>query len=271
MNRAISPSGDIDEYSAAEPTQLDLAKYRTGDLSEQITELISVPTAFRKVATSTLLVVVLSSVTCYLIHLYSDMSLLPLLAVCAYALPLGVVFGLLLSLMRIVSTALQNVESILSIVLEITDHVAGDYCRLHAGEVRLPPGGELINRVYDSIVLPVLERSVAKAFGVLSSPLLWCYHCTIGSAIRVVVRRVNRATMTADDLKQVVTDASSSMSAIANYSAAIQSYLSTAAEVVASIGRKIRFYAMLPLYIFFFVSLVVATTPILVTLYIASG
>jgi hypothetical protein len=183
----------------------------------------------------------------------------------------GVIFGLILGVLRIINSAMKNIESILTIVLEITGKAATEYEQIQAGTIRLPSGGELVEQVYDNIVLPVMERAVARTFGVLGTPLLWTYRRTIGSAVRYLVKRVNCAKTATEGEQDLVQDARSGLAAIAKYSETIKTYTSSASEFVGNIGRKIRLYTILPMYILFFASLSLATIPILLIRYFAGG
>lgn len=249
---------------------IDLARYRTGDLAERLTELLSVPEAFRKVAMTMLLLLLLSLGVCYLIHRYADVALLPMLLVSAYSLAMGVVFGFVLGILRVISTALQNVESILRIVLETTGSVSGDYERLQSGAMRLPSGGELVEQVYGDVVMPVIERVVSETFGFLASPLLWTYRRTIGSAVRYLVKRVDRTQELAHE-QHLDPDAEIGSAPVAKYTDSIKSYTSSASDLVGTIGTAIHFYALLPVYAMFLLALAVAVIPIVLGVYFGGG
>lgn len=255
-----------------DPTaKIDLAKYRTDDLAERLVDLISVPKTFRRIVKATSFGALMAVVACYLIVVYSDMTGITSLLICAYALAIGFAFGLILAVLRVLATAAKNVESVLRIVFEITGKVATDYEQVQTGNAQLPSGGELVEQVYDGVVLPVLEKVVASAFGFLSAPLLWTYRRTIGLGVRYVVKRLPRSQRAKEDEQQLAEETSAGMTAVAKYSETIQAYTSTAADLVGNIGSKIRFCAMLPLYVVFCVSLSVAITPIIVVWCLATG
>ena len=129
----------------------------------------------------------------------------------------------------------------------------------------------MVAQVYDGVVLPAMERAVASAFGFLAPPLLWAYRRTIGLAVRYVVRSVARKQTTGEDERQSVEDAKSALAAFSSYSETIRAYTSSAANLVGGIGGKIRFYAMLPLYVVFIVALLLAVAPIIVVLCLTAG
>jgi len=262
------PEGTQEPDPAA---KIDLAKYRTDDLAERLVDLISVPKTFRRIAKATSFGALLAVVACYLIVVYSEMSGITSLLICAYALAIGLVFGLILAVLRVLAAAAKNVESVLLIVFEITGKVATDYEQIQTGNAQLPSGGELVEQVYDGVVMPVLEKVVASVFGFLSAPLLWTYRRTIGIGVRYVVKRFPRSQAAKEDEQQLADETKGGMAAMAKYSDTIRTYTSTAANLVGNIGDKIRFYAMLPLYVLFFVSLSVAITPIIVAWCFATG
>ncbi len=161
--------------------------------------------------------------------------------------------------------------SILSIVLETTGKVATDYEQLHTGKMRMPSGGELVEQVYDGVVFPVMERVVAKAFGFVGGPILWTYRRTVGLAVRTLVKRVNSKVTNVEQEQDIATSAKEGLAAIAKYSDTINTYTSSAAQYVEGVGSTIRFYAMLPLYVLFAISLALATIPILVVRFVVAG
>ncbi len=252
----------LDPPSPVRIEKIDLATYRTSELVERLTELISVPRSVRKILTAAFILTVLSTVACYGIHIYSEITQFTLLCLCAYSLAVGGVFGLVLGLLRIITTASGNVESILMIVMEVTGKAAADYEQIQAGTMRLPTGGELVEQVHGSVVLPVIEQTTAKTLGVLGTPLLWTYRRTVGGAIRRLAGRVNRTQTTTEAGQDLVQDAGCSPAPIAKYSETIQTYTSRASELVGNIGAKIRFYTILPMYALFFTALGLAMLPI---------
>ena len=86
-------------HEPAEIEKIDLAKYRTSDLAEQLTELLSVPAAFSRILKTAFLIAVLSIIACYIVHVYSDVSLIRWLLLCAYSLAAGLIFGIILGVL----------------------------------------------------------------------------------------------------------------------------------------------------------------------------
>ena len=271
--RNMSESEAVTDSSIEPPPggQIDFTKYQTAALAERLTELLSVPGALRRIAETTFLVLILTAFVCSLIFTFSEITLLPGLVLSAYSLVAGFFLGLLLGLLRILSKTLHNIESILALVLEVTGKVATDYEQVQTGKSQLPSGGELVEQVYTGVVLPALEKVVANLFGPLSTPLLWLYRRTIGSAVHYVVKRVAAIQITSESAQLLKEKTKSGLASVSNYSETITNYTASAMQVVNNIGRKIRFYAMLPTYALFILALVLATAPILVVRYFLSS
>lgn len=261
------PSSDAKSRAGQLPA-IDLAAYRTGDFAERLGALFSVPEALRKVLSSTVFLAALFFAVCVLAQRYFNAAWLPLLASCAYALLIGIVLGMGLGFVRVVAAALQNIEAILDIVLEITGKVAGDYDRIQAGAARLPTGGELVERVYEGVAIPVMHGAVTKPLGVLGPPLIWVYRRTIGSAVRSLIRRVNRSAERRRAEMQLEQAAAAGVVSIAKYSETINAYTNTAMRIVSSIGGTIRWFALLPLYITFTLVIVLAIVPLFIELWV---
>ncbi len=249
--------------------KIDLAKYRTADLVDRLTDLISVPEALNKIAKTAPVAAVFVVVAYVFVLWYAELTFISWIFVCIYSVMVGVVLGIVLGFFRVIATAMHSVESILRIVLEISGKAAVDYEQIQAGGVRMPTGYELIEQIYDDVVLPSIEQAVANGFGFLSWPILKAYRMTIGWAVRYFVKRLVRAQMDKEDDQQIEKMSGDALATIAHYSERIQKFASSASDFVGKIGRAIRFYAMLPLYIVFGVALALATVPILVVLFLA--
>ena len=188
-----------------------------------------------------------------------------------YALLVGVVLGLLLGLLRLANAALGNVEAILNLVLGIAGTAAEDYDHLETGQKQLPSASQLVSQVYDEVLLPSLETAVSEAFGVLAKPLLWAYRRTVGGAVRALLKWAHRRPLTAEAERQVEQAARLGLSTTAHYSAAVQTFAGSASELVSGVSRKIRRYAIGPLYIAFFGCLALAVIPLLILRLLTGG
>ena len=271
IDRSVNAIGPRSDQGDDSELQVDLTKYRTPELCDRLTELISVPEAIRKILVATTIVAVLCVLAGLLILDAADLTLIPWLAASAYSLAVGVILGLLLGALRIIGAGLRNVESILDIVLEISRHAAIDHQRLQTGQAILPSGGELVERVYDDVVSPAMEKAVARVFGVLGTPLLWAYRRSVGTAVRFLIKRVSRTQLMAKDEQQIRDQAAKGLASIACYSETIGNFTTRAAELVRETGRGLRVYAMTPLSIAFLVALVLAMVPLYIVRHYFGG
>lgn len=249
--------------------QFDLSKYRTDELVDQLVELVSVPGAVRKVVATAALVGVLAVVACGLIRSYSQLSLLPWLAVSAYALVASVVIGGLLGILRVLRSALGNIQSLLMQALHITRRAADDYQQVSSGTRKLPTGEELFEQVHSRVLMPAVERAVSKVFGRLASPLLWAYRRTIGSAVSLVIKRASRSPDVAAQHQRIEQMAHSSLGTLSGYSAAVATFTTTASHVVERVGTRLRTFAMFPLWALFAVAVLLACAPLVVAVWLA--
>ncbi|MBK1790828.1 hypothetical protein [Persicirhabdus sediminis] len=260
-------TNDTATEKSKKAAEIDLTKYQTPELAERLTELISVPQALAKILKVAALIVVLSLVICYFVSSRYQLDLSRQLGVGIYFLIVGAISGLILGLLRVISQALEHIESILIMVLEMSAQVASDYEQLQLGEAELPAGDELIEIVYDKILMPTLERAVASAFGFLASPMIWLYHRSIGVAVRRLVKRANRASSAREQTQGIVDTLGSGVATIAQYTLGIKAYLLTASEIARKMGKSLRFYVMLPMYVLFFISLSAAVLPLVIMRY----
>lgn len=262
-------SSRLSEESSA--TKLDLSRYRTSGLVGHVVELISVPHALRRVIVVTLY---LSTAVCAaigLIFAQAELSGVGWIVLCAYSLIAGFGLGILLGFLRVLSRALASIEELLKITLNITGNAADDYANLQSGTMQMPSAGELVEQVYEEVVLPTIEEAVSEAFGFLGRPILWLYRRSVGAAVRYVIKKMARFTMTQKQETATVEETKQHIGTLSKYSQHIRDYTTQAAEFVHRVSRRIRFFATLPLYIAFFVCLFMAFVPILVVRLFATG
>jgi hypothetical protein len=256
----------------AETARIDLSQYRTGELADQLAQLVSVPGAVGKVLRTSLICSILFSLSCYLMFGFSELSTIPWFFACTYSLAAGICLGIVLGVLRVMATTLVNVESILGLILDITGCAAEDYEELQTGAMKRPSTTELITQVYDDVIVPVLERTVAGTFGIFSKPLLWAYRRTIGGAVRYLIRRVPLAIARDKHNQQVVDAVEADIDDLARYTDSIQIFATSAAGIVTTVGKRIRTFALIPLYLLLGTALVLAISPfVLSRLFVTPG
>lgn len=253
------------------PAELDFARYRSHELVEELSELISVPGRIVRVVRTAALVIAFTALACYLIHEFAELSLIPSLIICAYSLFASVYFGVSLGVLRVISNALRNLEAILQIVLHTTVEVAQDYDRARTGQLQLPASDEFVELVYGKVVLPALEQAVGESFRFLSRPILWCYRRTIGSSVHKLVARVNRSLAASQEEPATVPETAEDSETVKSWFERVVTFTSTASRIAANLGRRLRTYAMLPLYFMYGVTVAIALIPVAAVIYFMGG
>lgn len=248
------------------PAELDLTSYRSEDLVAHLVDVVSVPGAVRKVLSTAAVATVLAAIACGLLRGMADLALLPWLAISVYALVACVVLGFALGLLRVVRSALAGVQGVLETSLDITTRAARDYQQLGAGRMKLPPGEQLFAQVHEQVLLPSLERAVSRSFGPLSTPLLWLYRRTLGSAVNWVIRRTARDPRVEQQHALVQQITQSSLGTLAGYAEAVATFTTAASDKVERVGDRLRFYAMLPLWIALTAATLLAALPLVIYL-----
>ena len=253
-----------------QPTELDFSKYRTEDLVGQLIEIISVPGAIRKVFKTIGYAIVLTAIACALLRAYYELTLLPWLVATAYCMVAAVLLGGLLGILRVIRAGLENVQGILGCTLDITRMAADDYQKLGAAEARLPSGKALLVLVQHKVVEPSLEKALKSAFGKLSIPLMWAYRSSLGRAISAINRRLSKPMDAQDKEQQASRSTLDALKGLNHYSERIESFAIDASKVINSLGQRLRFYAMFPLWVLYAVLLLVITLPLSVLLYLGA-
>lgn len=253
------------ESAPRELGKLDLKKYRTGELTEQLTELISIPGAVFKVIVTALQVVSAAAGLIIILTFFTDLSGLLWLGLSLYLLLIALVIGLALGLLRVAYRSLGNIEAILCLIFDIAENVAVDSEQLQSGQVRPPTGSELIAQVFDDVVAPTLQKVLRAAFGLFGWPMYLIYHGTINKGVRMVLKRVEPELSEEQDAA-ISQGFESGVVGSSKYSQHIKVFTERAAGVVGAIGVGIRSYIMRPVFIVFCVLVFVAFLPALVVL-----
>ncbi len=245
-------------------TKLDLANYRTPELLEQLTSLLNIPQAVRQVLVTSLVLAGVSWIACTLLVIYAELSGLSWLMVSVYGLAAGCVLGVGLGLIRVVAFGLSNLESVLHLLLHVSQRVASDYEAVQAGESRLPTSTELVSQVYENIFIPLIEKSAKKSFGLLARPLMWIERRSIGWAVRYLERRVEKIQSETLDTPAVERELSTSLETAAGFSERIQNYCDVAGSIVRRASWVVRLVVLTPMVVLYLIAVAVAAVPVVV-------
>lgn len=262
MNKETS--APVKEVTQREVAKLDLKKYRTGELTQELTELISIPGAIFSVLRTTAQVAFVVMLVVMLMLYFVEASGFEWFLTSIYSLVIAVVAGFILGLIRIVYRSLGNIEQILRLIFGIAQNVAADAGQLQSGEVRAPTGSELVAQVYDDVVAPTLQKVVAGVFGWFGGPLYWVYNRTINASIKMVLKRTKMPQLSEERDAAISQGFESGVVESSRYSQQIQAFTDRAAGIVGSIGSGIRSYVMRPIFVAYCVLLMIAALPILI-------
>lgn len=259
------------EAVADEPVVLDLSKYKSRELVQKVMDLISIQDAFGRLSIAIALAELATFIAMIALFYGSTFGYVGWFLTCAYALVAGFVYGVVIGLLRIASAALGHLEEILRLNLEIGRTAIADAANLKSGKARPPSGAELIEMVHDQVMWPIVEEVISEMLGFVGKPLLWIYRRTIASAVRYVIKLVDRLSLTNERESQVQQKAKEALFDYAKYAESTDAYLVAGLGVVEKAGKTIRSYVMRPFYIIFFICLSISVIPLLVVRYLATG
>lgn len=94
---------------------------------------------------------------------------------------------------------------------------------------------------------------------------------TIAKAVRYVIKLVDRKTKAKEEESQAQEEPAVDESNAAKYAESTNAYLSAALGIVESAGKAIHSYIMRPFYVVFCILLIVASLPVGVLRYFATG
>jgi hypothetical protein len=261
----VQPEGaESSESPPPELESIDFEKYQTAELTDQIIDLVSVPHVIKGFLWSVFEFVVAHEFFVFIVYfivLDSVWHALMFLAVYFFiSIPIGALLGVLL----IIRKSFKNIESILLILLNTTTHVAADYDDVSAGNRRLPSGPELVEQVYQKVMLPVLDRVINKVFHKLAIPVTWAYHLTLGAAVNTMISQMKKLPSKESKTDGLEANFESGFTMLAKSSEKVQWLMNRATSIVSRIGWFVQFFATIPVAVVLLISICFALLPLLV-------
>lgn len=168
-------------------TKLDLSRYRTPELAEQLGGILSVPESVRMVLKTTWYLVLAIIAVHMVVHYFEETPFFTAAISSFYALIVAVGLGLLLGFLRVGATMLDRVERTLHLITEIALQAFDDSKGLKDGDVKMPSGPELMEHTYDAVISPTIDQVFGRSFGFIGKGLSWIYHRSIGNGVRMMI------------------------------------------------------------------------------------
>ena len=243
-------------------TELDFSKYRTPDLIETITEIVGIPGAIRSIVKWTMYgVATLIVMTLLVLYLSGNLTFLWATFFEVYGAPTGAVAGFALGVAEFMRRSLSNMRKLVDLLLSTSIQVAQDVKGLSAGETELPPVRDLVEDVYEQVILVILRQVLGAMFGIIGTPIYWAYHLTMNQLVRITIRFLPSQTKKVDESQlmdanstEVSTDSSAMAIDGANrlteseQEAGVIASLRWTQEKLGGIGGRLSLMVLLPCY-----------------------
>lgn len=228
--------------SKPQKTQIDFSKYRTPDLIETIAEIIGLPGAIASIVKCALIgVAALVLVVWLLLYLTGSMTLMWATIFEVYSAPAGAIVGTAIGVAEFIRRSLSNMTKLVDLMLETTIQVAKDAQGLSKGDTEMPPTRDLVEDVYEQVILVITKQVLSKMFGFLAMPIYWVYHMTLNRLVRITIRLIPGDSEISAELSEKVSQS-------ANESGRVIASLRWTQEKLASVGGWIRLLVMIPCY-----------------------
>jgi hypothetical protein len=242
--------------------KVNLSRYKTNELVQKVAEILSVPESVRTVLKTTLFAIVFLVTANSMLYATANRALIPWLLSTMYALAAAILFGFVLGLIRVAGLLVSRVENLLQLTLETSRAVVKDFPAIRSGAKRMPTAAEIVEHVYDGVILPAIETSVAKSFGIIGAPLLWIYRRTIGSSVRFLLTRMKTAPPTDDQPNELVPRTMGLMQDVADNAARIEVALTNALGYTDYASKVLRRILLYPLQVVFVLFALLALVPL---------
>ena len=246
---------------------IDISKYQTEELQEEIIDLLSVPQAVMLlIRTAALVFFALQGINA-LLNYFSENSLTTTLFTSFYMLIASLAIGLALGLLLIAKRILKHIDRILNLMLDISQKIGRDYEQVRSGERTMPTASEIVEQVYSRIIMPAVETAVAATLGIFGTPLLWIYRRTLGGAVRYLIGKMQTSALDEEEAEAIEEGGAKLIEAVGQNAGKIELRLKTAASYTLAASDIVSRIILWPLRLGFVFLLLLALSPLAIFLY----
>jgi hypothetical protein len=168
---------------------LDLKRYQSAKLVEQLTEVLNVGSAVVEVLKTTGWVIGVLVVASNLVLYLGGATMWTWALIAIYVLVVGGVLGGAVGLVRVARNFLGQSATVLELMAGITQQARVDLRRVQSGDAQLPSTREIMLHSYHDVMVPTVKHVVVKSGGVVGQVLFWVYQQTIE---RIVVKGIDQ-------------------------------------------------------------------------------
>lgn len=229
--------------------QIDFSRYRTPELAEEITELLSPEKLVGRLIKWLFLGTALMCVLAAAMFAWQTHWAF-LVAALMFAMFDGFLCGFLFGFARVFSGGITQMQGVFNLLLDLVAQINNDCREVSEGKMEMPKRADLIRAVYLEVFTPVLEGVIARKFGIFSKPILWAYSVTLKRFVKVFIRR------SADDfiekepeqVEQISTAAEGAVATVGGMSSTIDAHLVRGRNLAETIAGYVRGGLTVPFY-----------------------
>ena len=244
--------------------QIDFAKYRTPELAEQVSEILSISAVVWQVLKWVgiwLCLLLLIGVLLFIGQAHWGF----LMGAICISLIFGLISGITFGAARAIRTGIDRISNLFSLLLNLVQHIADDCRDLSSGKQVIPKRADLIRAVFSQVLMPTIEKVVANRLGFPGKPLLWGYRITLGRLVNVFIKRsVDQIPETQlDKIDQLTEKAEQAAQQVSEQHAVVASHVSAGREKVSGVSGYIKTGCSIPLYLLFALFLMFGLTSLI--------
>lgn len=240
-------------------TQLDFDKYRTPKLISTIADIVSIPGAIGSIRKWVVIGVGgLILFVVFWLKVTDSMTLFWWAAFEAYSVPAGALAGLAIGVAEFIRRSLNNMTQLIDLMLETTMQVAVDAQGLTSGETEMPPTRDLVEDVYEQVILEITKEVLDSMFGFLAKPIYGLYHVTLNQLVRITIKLIPGTTEVTPELTEKIEMASR----LTDDQGRVIRSLRWTQQKLAGIGGWIKLLVILPCYSIVFVIIGLIVLPL---------
>jgi len=238
--------------------EIDLSKYATKEVTNEVLELIRIFEILKKIILSVVIGVVFTVLIPYLLFpSFREQSFIEVWL--PWSGVTGLIAGIIIAPAHFCSRLIKSLTGILQLLANTLKIVVVDMKSVESGELVLPSAGQLLQAGTRDIIFPIVEDAIEDVVPWFATPLIWIYKMGLGRMIKFGVARIPFEKFQ-DEHHNALAEAEFQRSAenIARHSEDISQGLTAFQNSLSKIGRGLIILVTIPSYILSLVTILVS-------------
>ncbi|MBL8892557.1 MAG: hypothetical protein JNL67_21450 [Planctomycetaceae bacterium] len=158
--------------------KLDLKRYQTAALVEQVAEALDVGSAIFAIFQSVALITGSLFLIANLVLYFGGASWTTWAMIAIYVLFVAGLLGVAIGFLRVAKNYLKHTSTVLQLLIGVTRQAKSDLASVQTGKAALPTNAEIMWHAYQDVVFPTVQQVILKSGNLFSRIVFWIYQRT---------------------------------------------------------------------------------------------